>query len=191
MTTTPNNTSAFAAIDACLDLGDQLSDAASTLRRQIERHVQAADLGDVSFRLLWHVRRESEDAGISQKELADRLQVSPAQTSSLVESLGRRGWIEAHRPSSDRRRQHWRLTAAGTKLLQAVMPELTRWAEGFLGNIGSGNIEQLRLLLTALIAQCDTPCDVLSIASPPDAEQTSDAEQTRSIAAPKTKRGAA
>ena len=51
--------------------------------------------------------------GITQIDLARRLQLSPALMSGMMETMQRRGWIEAVRSPHDRRRLLCSLTALG------------------------------------------------------------------------------
>lgn len=93
------------------------------ISRQAGRH----QLSEAEFSLLWACR-DIPSSGVGQNELAARLAVSPAQVSGLVERLRRKGLLEGHRPSHDRRRQHWQLTPEGRDTLQAVLAGLADWA---------------------------------------------------------------
>jgi DNA-binding MarR family transcriptional regulator len=78
------------------------------------------------FRLLWLLyhgeghgacRRRAFD----QARLAEQLVVSPAQVSGMVERLRSAALIDRVRDGADRRRQLWRLAAAGDALVRAVV----------------------------------------------------------------------
>ncbi|MCC9606386.1 MarR family winged helix-turn-helix transcriptional regulator [Blastopirellula sp. JC732] len=66
----------------------------------------------------------------SQRQLADRLAVSPAQISAIVERLRQREWIDAQRDPHDRRRQQWRLTDAGVEVIHTAGAAIAaRWSK--------------------------------------------------------------
>jgi DNA-binding MarR family transcriptional regulator len=94
--------------------------------RDLAAWVRGFGVTEGDFRLLWELfeRREGGGEGslaFDQAELAERLAVSPAQISSVVERLQVRQWIERVRDGADRRRQLWRLSHAGGELVQAVV----------------------------------------------------------------------
>jgi DNA-binding MarR family transcriptional regulator len=93
----------------------------------------AAWMGDLAvtepeFRLLWLLERlEAATAGpdaLDQASLADRLAVSPAQMSGLVERLSASGMIEPQPQAADRRRQLWSISLAGKSLIGNVIARL-------------------------------------------------------------------
>lgn len=55
-----------------------------------------------------------------QSDLVQRLGCSAAHVSGVVERLRQRGWMTADRADGDRRRQRWRITAAGRDALAGV-----------------------------------------------------------------------
>lgn len=92
------------------------------LMRQIRREVKGSsrgDLGDLSmpqFRTLLIVRRR---AGASLSEVAERMELTPAACSHMIESLVQRGLVSRQASEEDRRRIELRLTEAGEALLAA------------------------------------------------------------------------
>lgn len=108
------------------------------LANSLQRH----NLAESQFSVLW-ICRKAPGAGLSQQDLAAKLVVSPAAGSGLVEQLRRRGLLEGRRAEPDRRRQLWRLTAAGRDVLDVVLSDLADWAatlEGQLGGTDSGEL---------------------------------------------------
>ncbi len=83
-------------------------------------------LGESEFRVLWllfqhqHGRARQSQA-LDQTELAERLAVSAAQLSGLVERLRKREMLDRVLDGGDRRRQLWRLAPAGEALVLAVV----------------------------------------------------------------------
>lgn len=98
------------------------------VRRALAEALSEAQLSENEFLVL----AAYEDAANppSQRQLADRLAVSPAQISGIVERLRQREWIDSRRDPHDRRRQHWRLTAAGSQIVLAAGAAIAaRWNE--------------------------------------------------------------
>lgn len=93
--------------------------------------VRELGVSDSEFRLLWQLERELNAATESaasrkplppdQAMLAERLAVSPAQMSGMVERLSAEGLIEPDRSTKDRRRQAWRISLAGQLLVSNVI----------------------------------------------------------------------
>jgi DNA-binding MarR family transcriptional regulator len=58
--------------------------------------------------------------GISQRELSDRLGLSPSRLVGLLDQLERRGLVERRSDADDRRNHALHLTPAGTDTLRAI-----------------------------------------------------------------------
>ncbi|TWT38792.1 MarR family winged helix-turn-helix transcriptional regulator [Blastopirellula retiformator] len=98
------------------------------VRRALAEALADAPLSENEFLVL--AAYEATTNPPSQRELADRLAVSPAQISSIVERLRKREWIDAQRDPHDRRRQQWRLTESGVAVVQAAGAAIaTHWGE--------------------------------------------------------------
>jgi DNA-binding MarR family transcriptional regulator len=76
--------------------------------------------------LLLALRNRPPD-GLGQSQIAACLAVSPAHVSTQLEQLRARGLLTGRRPASDRRRQLWRITAAGIEVVDAVLEDLAQW----------------------------------------------------------------
>lgn len=63
--------------------------------------------------MLFHIRRQ---AGITQKELADHMEISPASVATSVRRLETAGLVERRRDERDGRVMHLFLTAAGEQM---------------------------------------------------------------------------
>jgi DNA-binding MarR family transcriptional regulator len=110
--------------DACRSIvqGKQAS-------RELNRWVGTVDVSETEFRLLWQLERAGDSeplevAALDQVALAERLAVSPAQVSGLVERLAASEYIASHPLPADRRRQLWRITLAGKLLLSTVLQQV-------------------------------------------------------------------
>lgn len=71
---------------------------------------------------------EARPDGVHQSQLAVRIGVSPPQASALVEQLRQQTLLTPQRSASDRRRQLWSLTAAGTETIESLLDELANCA---------------------------------------------------------------
>jgi DNA-binding MarR family transcriptional regulator len=109
-----------------LRLIERLAMCSRLLRAELDACMDACALNPSQFSLLWACY--AERAGVGQRELAGLLAVSPAHVSGLVEQLRRRRLLAGHRPSADRRRQLWRLTARGQDVVESVLAQLDGWA---------------------------------------------------------------
>jgi DNA-binding MarR family transcriptional regulator len=101
--------------------------------RELAAWVRELGASETEFRLLWQLARDATETALpesppDQAMLADRLAVSPAQVSGVVERLSAKQLIEPQHFSTDRRRQAWRLSSAGRQLVGAVVAHVTQLA---------------------------------------------------------------
>src|ERR1700678_4506881 len=68
------------------------------------------------------LRRLWDEDGLTQKELADALGLTPSTAVSAVDNLERRGFVERRLNGSDRRKRHIYLTAEARKLVGELRP---------------------------------------------------------------------
>lgn len=95
---------------------------------------------------------QSPSAGVPQSQVAARLALSPAHVSARLEQLRARGLLHSHRCKTDRRRQLWRLTPAGTALVGSVLAELAEWAAPLERRLG----EQRLAFLATVVQQLNS-----------------------------------
>ena len=124
------DTSWTGSAERLLRLVYRTSTSARQLRRLLAERVARWNLSDSEMLILWLCGRPGK-SGTVQGELASALGISPAQTSALVEGLRKRGLLQQERSPLDRRRQIWRLSAAGENLLGQMGPVITDLAERF------------------------------------------------------------
>lgn len=113
-----------------LDLVQRVSSAGRSLRRLLAEQAAAVELTDGDVLVVW-LCADAGSPGTVQGELATAIGVSPALMSGTVERLRQRGLIEMQRSSLDRRRQVWRTTDAGRRLLAQLAPVLAQVAQQF------------------------------------------------------------
>jgi len=129
------------------------------MRETLGREAEAHQISLAGLSILWACRGAVRE-GMSQTDLARGLLLSPAHVSGLVEQLRRRGLLEGRRPAADRRRQLWRLTAAGETLCQGTAYHLTLWARRLEEHLGAETVEvalwAMERLCRALRADAET-----------------------------------
>jgi DNA-binding MarR family transcriptional regulator len=91
------------------------------------------------------------DGTSSQRELADRLQVSTPVVVELVDALEARGLVERRRDTTDRRLNALHVTAAGRDVLVRASAQLVASSEELTKPIGASGDEELRGLLRKLL----------------------------------------
>jgi DNA-binding MarR family transcriptional regulator len=105
-----------------VELAQRVLVCARMLRNELGQQAGRWQLSEPEFSLLW-VCCKAPPLGFSQNELADKLAVSAAQISGLVEQLRGAGLLQGRRAATDRRRQLWRLTDAGETTLRTILAD--------------------------------------------------------------------
>ncbi|MEW6302539.1 MAG: MarR family transcriptional regulator [Verrucomicrobiota bacterium] len=99
------------------------------------------DLSPSQFNILNVLGDEAE--GLSQVELSQRLIMHRSNVTGLVDRLEARGLVRRDAAPDDRRAYRVRLTAAGRKLLKAILPHYYRTAEQVWGAMPAARAKQL------------------------------------------------
>ena len=97
-----------------LQLIHRASHAGRALRRLLADQAAEQGLSDAELLVIWLCER---GPGLAQVELSAEVGMSPAQMSVTVERLRQRRLIDMQRSAVDRRRQVWRTTEDGLRLL--------------------------------------------------------------------------
>lgn len=95
---------------------------ADVFLRESARLFRPHGLTAAQFNVLNLLAVRAEDAGFSQRELADALVVDRSNVTGLVDRMEAAGWVRRENDAADRRVYRVRLTAAGRKLWQKVAP---------------------------------------------------------------------
>jgi DNA-binding MarR family transcriptional regulator len=140
-------------------LAQRMLACARVFRDELASHAAEWHVNEQEFLLLWSCREAPPD-GVSQTELAERLAVSPAQVSGLVERLRCGRLLESRRAECDRRRQLWRLTPAGQVVLGDCLSDLVAWAESLDRRLGSDTVRVLCRWLDQLVSSGLPSADV-------------------------------
>lgn len=138
----------------------QLTSACSrALRRELGDRLSRAALAETEFLLLSAcAEAEALTDGAAQIDLARATGLSPAQISGVTERLREQGWIVPERSRHDRRRQHWRLTVEGRRLLTSACHELSELAPYLAARLSDDELTTLERLLN-LLAQAAADAD--------------------------------
>lgn len=79
-------------------------------------------LNPAKFNLLMHIKHIGKEQGISQSALGDKLYVSAANITKLIDSLEKKGWVKRVASLVDRRLKLIKITKEGSDLLDLVWP---------------------------------------------------------------------
>lgn len=145
------DTNAASHLDDCFQLLEKLLRCGHALRGAIAESVRPAGLSETEFRLLW-LCRQSDPRGVNQTELRERLAVSPAQVSALVEQLRRKQLLLGQRSPSDRRRQCWRVTSEGRALVASLAAQLNPLAQRWLERLSAVQLQHVTAALDSIPA---------------------------------------
>ena len=107
-----------------LERGEQILVNARRIRLFLEVQTKRHGLSEPELAVLWACDG-SPTGGLGQNELAEKLAVSPAHVSAMVERLGRAKLLCGRAAADDRRRRLWEPTPAGMILLRFVVDGLT------------------------------------------------------------------
>lgn len=131
--------------DEVSQLIGQMSACESALRKRLSLVVADQELSSNELLVLRACWQPGSLTG--QRELSNRVGVSTAQISAIVERLRSIGLISGHRPPSDRRRQVWSITEKGQQCLHSLEPSCLALA---LNQGGDFSSQQAALLATLL-----------------------------------------
>ncbi len=109
-----------------------------TLARQLARALRDYAISEAEFRVLWLLRvaEMNREPAPQQSSLSDRLRISPAQVSAIVEKLRTQGIITAIESSRDRRRRQWQLAPPGRQRFDAIHEVLNELSREWLAQSG-------------------------------------------------------
>jgi DNA-binding MarR family transcriptional regulator len=94
--------------------------------------------------VLWLV---SDNPGISQVDIAARIQIDRATMMAITNSLANRGYLERRSSSADRRRQSLHLTPSGAEVLNQALAAVAEHETWLKSRFTSREVEQLVVLL--------------------------------------------
>jgi DNA-binding MarR family transcriptional regulator len=98
-------------------LGLLLADINRLVRREFDRRVRPLGLTRAQWMFLFQLSRQP---GVSQSELAGRLQMGKISVSRQAERLQRAGWLERRDDAADRRAYHLFLTPRAVRVVDKL-----------------------------------------------------------------------
>lgn len=104
------------------ELFQVLNRAKQELRDAIANITESMGMGVWSALVL--IACHQTNVPVCQSRLAQALNISPAQISSIVEALRKNQWVVGQRSEVDRRRQVWQTTDAGRRVAVKLMERI-------------------------------------------------------------------
>lgn len=92
-------------------------------------------------------------AGLSQQELASKLQIHPSRLVAILDNLERRGLVERRANPDDRRLYSIHLTKDGGEILEKIGRVAREHEDGLLSALSGGERDQLAALLLRIADQ--------------------------------------
>jgi DNA-binding MarR family transcriptional regulator len=114
------------------DLFFLLHDVARLLRVEADKRARVSGMTRAQWGLLLRLER---NPGMSQKEIADLLEVEPISVARLVDRLAAHGLVERRADAEDRRVWRLHLRPAATGALQKIQEQRRQLAESIIGGI--------------------------------------------------------
>ncbi len=134
-------------------IGSLVLDVGRLIRQDFRRRAQHLNLTQAQWAALMHLSREP---GLTQTELADRLEVHPVTVTQLLDRLGKAGWITRKAHISDRRAQCVHLTKASDALIEEMRRLGTQTREIALKGLNAEERKQFENLLLRVKANIST-----------------------------------
>ena len=102
----------------------------------------------------------SEQEGVSQQQLAERLYVTKGNISGLLDRLEEAGFVERRAAASDRRQYSIHLTESGRAMAERAIAVQYKWIASTVGRMTEADLEALETQLIALrdiVREQETP----------------------------------
>ncbi|MFE9633035.1 MarR family winged helix-turn-helix transcriptional regulator [Streptomyces sp. NPDC006463] len=132
-------------------LGLLLAWHGSVTQARMKKALSTAGLTPRHAMTLMHL----EGGPISQRALAERLEVDPSVLVGILNDLEGDGLVERRRDPADRRRHNVAITVAGSTALGRTNAALDEVEQGLFAGLSAGDQDALR----ALLARIDTHAD--------------------------------
>jgi MarR family transcriptional regulator for hemolysin len=144
----PTRAPLFPALsDAPADsLGVLINRVAKAWRGELDRRLRPLGLTRVQWQALLLIARA--DGGLTQREIAEHLDIGAPATVALVDRMERDGLVERTPVPGDRRRNAVRTTASSRRLLARIEDAAGALRREILGGLTRSEIETLHALLT-------------------------------------------
>jgi DNA-binding MarR family transcriptional regulator len=130
-----------------LAVANELRPVLLRLSRELRRETEDLGVTGRQVTLLWLIRNHP---GMSLRELASEERISAPALSGHVDRLENAGLIERARDGADRRRVGLTLTDEGARLLRRVRARRTSWLAGRLKDLDPAELEAIEAALEPL-----------------------------------------
>ena len=141
-------------------LEDRMALLMRTYHRAMHRYFQSVGMFNGHPHMLFHIRRVP---GITQKELASRMEISPASVAISIRRLEAAGLIRRERDGQDARILHLFLTEAGREMDAACARGRDFMVQTLYEGLTDGEQATLYRLLGIMIGNLQAACDTLSL----------------------------
>ena len=127
-------------------------------RSAVQAELDAAGIHEVGHPLLLCILRgAAQDQGLTQRELAQRLEVSPAAVTTSLKSLEKRGYIHREPEPGDARRNRVRLTDEGRQAVETCTACFQRVNDRLVRGLSEEEKEQIRCLFRKMLDNLRNP----------------------------------
>lgn len=121
-------------------------------RGAVKAELDAAGLQEVSHPLLLCILHSAADGqGLTQRELAQRLEVSPAAVTTSLKSLEKRGYIHREPEPQDARRNRVCLTERGQQAVETCAGCFQRVNQRMCQGLTAEERQQIRALFQRML----------------------------------------
>ena len=127
-------------------LGPLIHGVAKAWREELDRRLRPLGLTRVQWQALLVISRAAQ--GLTQRELADRLDIGAPATVALIDRMEREGFVERTPVPGDRRRNAVRATAASRKLFARIEATAGALRREILSGMTAAELFTLHALLT-------------------------------------------
>jgi DNA-binding MarR family transcriptional regulator len=131
----------------------------SRLAKRLSRNLEPYNLSGAMYGIIRNLGTES----LTLSELSQRLLRVNSNTTALIDSLEKKGWVERVRDPEDRRVIRVRLTAGGNALYAKVLPQHTEFIRKLLEPLTDQEVIQALALLTKIETLCERDTNAIAI----------------------------
>lgn len=128
-------------------LGLRIRRAHGAVQRHFTEHFADLELTQKQVSVLWLA---GDHPGLAQTDIARVLDMDRATTMALVHALEKRGLLTRAAPGADRRRVAFRLTPAGTELLERSRAAIAQHESWLAARFTAQELAQLHELLSRI-----------------------------------------
>jgi DNA-binding MarR family transcriptional regulator len=132
------------------DALSQLLGVTALMSADMRRGMARYGLTEARVRVLWELGLNET---LTQRQLADILQVSPRNVTALIDGLESTGFVTRDAHPADRRAFIVVPTAKGLEVVDQLRREMDEFAELLFGGVGPRDLQAFRRTLDAVLAK--------------------------------------